>query len=209
MKFLLSLLAAAASFGCSALPAVSYEIYRENMPMSIVVLPPLEETIEVGVSYDYLSTLTRPLAERGYYVFPPAMVASMLRENGLPTPFEMHQASPAKLREVFGADAALYVTLEAWGTRFRVIQSVTEVEVSAQLVDLESGIAIWEGEARQTQVSGGVSLLGRVAGAVVAQVAGNVSDRALRLADQVNTALFYSKSRGLLRGPLHPLYEGL
>ncbi len=48
----------------------------------------------------------------------------MMRENGLPTPFERHQVSQTKLQEIFGAAAALYVMLESWGTGFGVLQSI-------------------------------------------------------------------------------------
>lgn len=199
------------SAGCASVEPYDYGIYRENMPTSVVVLPPLEETFEANASYQYLSTITRPLAERGYYVFPPAMVASMLRENGLPTPFEMHQASPAKLQEVFGADAALYVTLESWGTRYAVLQSVTEVEVSATLVDLRSGLTLWEGDAsrRAGSSDGGGGLLGMAIGAALNQIFSSARDNSLLLAGGLNEALFLNETSGLLPGPLYPVEEGL
>jgi hypothetical protein len=40
--------------------------------------------------YIYLSTLTKPLAEKGYYVLPVAVIDQFLKENGLPTPAEMN-----------------------------------------------------------------------------------------------------------------------
>ena len=42
---------------------------------------------------------------------PVAMVAEAFKENGLTQPSDMHATSPAKLREIFGADAALYITV--------------------------------------------------------------------------------------------------
>ncbi|MCI0634543.1 MAG: DUF799 domain-containing protein, partial [Actinobacteria bacterium] len=91
----------------------------------------------------YLSTVTEPLAERGYYVFPVAVVDRMLRDNGLPGPGEMHQVPLTRLGEVFGADAVMYITLHDWGTAYRVIDSSTEVTAEASLVDVASGTEIW------------------------------------------------------------------
>ena len=57
--------------GCAAQP-YDYTNYRQHPPRSIVVLPPLNESTAVEATYGYLSTVTRPIAEQGYYVFPVA-----------------------------------------------------------------------------------------------------------------------------------------
>ena len=66
-----------------------YSAYLAHMPRSILVLPPTNESTEVMAPYIYLSTVTRPLAEQGYYVFPVAVIDSMMKENGLSSPEEM------------------------------------------------------------------------------------------------------------------------
>src|SRR5262245_28985284 len=124
-------------------PPYDYGPFLAHQPKSILVLPPLNESPEVHAPYSYLSTVTQPLAEHGYYVFPVALVDELMRENGCPTPAEMHQVPLAKLREVFGADAVLYLTVKRWGTSYQVIDSVTSVEVEARLVDLPSEERFW------------------------------------------------------------------
>ena len=37
-----------------------------------------------------------------------------MKQNGMPTPGEMHQIAPQKLHRVFGADAILYLVIEKW-----------------------------------------------------------------------------------------------
>ena len=37
----------------------------------------------------------------------------------------MHQTAPAKLREIFGADTALYITVTKFGTTYTVLNSET------------------------------------------------------------------------------------
>src|SRR5262245_6417390 len=76
--------------GCVTAP-YDYTNYRLHPPRSIVVLPPLNQSTAVEATYGYLTTVTRPLAERGYYVFPIAVVDQFLKENGLPSAGEMHQ----------------------------------------------------------------------------------------------------------------------
>ena len=87
----------------------------------------------------YFSTVTASLAERGYYVFPVEILTQLFRENGLPTAGEIHQAPLDKIREIIGADAVLYITVEVYGTKYYIINSETVVRARAKLVDTEHG----------------------------------------------------------------------
>jgi hypothetical protein len=113
--------------GCASQPR-DYASYRAHLPRSVLVLPPLNQSVEVDAPYRYLSTISRPLAEAGYYVFPVAVVDGVMKENGLPTPGEMHAVSLEKIREVFGADAVLYVTIEDYGQKYLIVLSGTVVK---------------------------------------------------------------------------------
>jgi hypothetical protein len=187
-----------------------YSLFHAHMPRSVLVLPPLDNSMEVDAAYAYLSTVTEPLAERGYYVFPVAVVDRMLRDNGLPGPGEMHQVPLQRLGEVFGADAVLYITLHDWGTAYRVIDSATEVTAEASLVDVASGTEIWHG--RHTAVTSSSSAGGGVfemlVGAVVSQVMSSIVDPSLDVARQCNAGLFCNDHDGLLLGPRHEKYGG-
>ena len=204
-----ALLAAALLVGAScqsAGEAYDYGPYLAHMPRSILVLPPLDRTAEVAAPYEYLSTVTRPLAERGYYVFPVAMVDGILKENGLPTPGEMHQISLAKIDEVFGADAVLYLLVTKWGTTYQVLDSPTTVAVEARLVDVGSGAELWRGsaEAAESSNNGGGGIGGMLVGALVNQLASSVHDRSADVARGMNAGLYANASRGLLLGHRHP-----
>src|SRR5208337_3563642 len=106
-------------------------------------------------TYGYYSTVTKPLAEMGYYVFPVVVVDQFMKENGLPTAGEMHQAPLNKIRDIFGADAVLYATLKQYGTKYQVINSATIVSVQAKLVDTQTGLTLWDGTATAQENSGG------------------------------------------------------
>lgn len=193
--------------GCNATGRTfDYGAYLAHRPRSILVLPPLDETPSTEACYGWLATATRTLAERGYYVFPVALVDRMLRENGLPAAGEMHQAPLAKLREVFGADAVLFVTVSEWGTSYQVLDSVTSVGVKARLVDAESGAELWHGDATVAQGSGGGGngLAGLLASAIVNQIASAAVDPTPDVARAANRRLFEDDRQGLLLGPYHP-----
>jgi hypothetical protein len=194
--------------GCAPTPR-DYTAYRAHLPRSVLVLPPLNHSVEVNAPYSYLSTISRPLAESGYYVFPVAVVDAFMKENGLPTAGEMHAAPLDKLREVFGADAVLYVTVEDYGQKYQVISSSTVVKAQAVLVDVNTGATLWEGTAQATQSSGdsGGGIVGMLVTAAVAQIVESSTDSAHELAFQANRQMIFNSDSGLLLGPYHPGYE--
>ena len=100
---------------CATPKTYDYTAFRQSNPHSIVELPPLNNSPDMHATYSVLSTVTQPLAEAGYYVFPVALVDQTFQENGLLNPGEMHQAPLDKIREIFGADAALYITVTNYG----------------------------------------------------------------------------------------------
>jgi hypothetical protein len=204
----LCLLGAALVFaaGCAAPSKRDYSLYRARSPRSVLVLPPINQSVEVNAPYGYLSTISRPLAECGYYVFPVAVIDAFLKENGLPTPAEMHAVSLERIREVLGADAVLYVTIEEYGQKYMVLSSVTVVRAHAALVEVATGATLWEGRAQAVQSSGdsGGGIIGALVTAVVTQIIASASDNAHTLAVQANTQMIFDPNSGLLFGPYNP-----
>src|SRR3990167_7974127 len=141
LKNFFKLLAAATGFlvltGCATKTPYDYTAYKESRPRSLLVLPPLNNTPEVPASYSVLSYATRPLAEAGYYVMPVTLVAEAFKENGMTQATDMHATPVDKLRQIFGADAALYITIGKYGTVYQVISSASVVSAEAKLVDLK------------------------------------------------------------------------
>ena len=192
--------------GCAQQHPYDYSAFSQHPPRSILVIPPLNNSMEVNASYAYLSTLTRPLAELGYYVFPVAVIDALLKDNGMPTPGEMNQVPLDKVRKVIGADAVLFITIDDWGQKYQVLSSVTVVNVRARLVDVDSDLTLWDGSASITKGSNNNndSLLGMAVGAMIDQVAGSLSDQAHKLAATANNKMFLNRKTGLPYGPYNP-----
>ncbi len=192
--------------GCVTRKPYDYSAFREHLPRSIVVLPPLNQSTDVRGTYSYLSTVTLPLAEMGYYVYPVAEVDALMRENGLPTAGEMHQVPLNKLAEIIGADSVLYITLRQYGSKYQVLSSVTTVTADGKLVDIKTGKTLWEGTATAQQSSGdsGGGLIGILITAAVTQVVNSATDPAHDVSSMANFQLFTTKDYGLLHGPYFP-----
>ncbi len=192
--------------GCATVPPYDYTALKNESPRSILVLPPLNNSVDVSASYTYLSTITMPLAEKGYYVYPVAVIDTFLKENGLPTPAEMQSISLDKISENIGADSVLYVTIDNWGQEYKVLSSVTIVKGHAKLVSVKTGTLLWDAPvmAELASDSGGNGLIGALVNAAITQIAGNLVDRTPQAARLAHSIAFDSKERGLLVGPYKP-----
>jgi len=186
--------------GCASVPKHDYSLYRSHMPRSILVLPPLNNSTDVNAPYIFLSTITRPLANRGYYVFPVGIIDDYMKDNGLPSAYEMHNVPLNKLCEVFAADAVLYVAIEDWGQKYIILSSSTVVNFHAKLVDLKSGELLWSGQQHAIESSGGQGLIGMAISATVEQIADTLTDRTYALSRRANHAMVFDKRNGLLPG---------
>jgi len=173
---------------------------------SILVLPPTDETIELDASYTYLSTISKPLGERGFYVFPVAIVDAYMKENGFSDPYEMHKIPLDKLLKVFGADTVLKVNIKSFGQKYLLLVSNTEVHAEAELIDLRTGEKLWQGTSYASEGSsnGGGGLAGMMVSALVDQVVDSLSFRVRDIAVTANWQMIHS-SKGLPLGPYKAL----
>ncbi|QOT76077.1 DUF799 domain-containing protein [Cupriavidus basilensis] len=197
--------------GCAAPKRVNYAAFKESRPRSIVVLPPLNESPEVQATYSMLSQVTYPLAESGYYVLPVTLVDETFKQNGLTTAGDIHEVPPAKLQEIFGADAALYITVSKYGTSYMVISSATVVTARAKLVDLKTGKTLWTGSASASNDEGGNAsgggLIGALVAAAVKQVINSVTEAGHTVAGVTSQRLLSAGRPGsILYGPRSPKY---
>jgi hypothetical protein len=195
--------------GCVTVTPYDYSALRAHRPRSILVLPPLNESTDVMGPYSYLSTVSRPLGELGYYVYPVAVVDQYLKDNGMPTAGEMHQIPLQKVREVIGADAVLYTTLTQYGAKYQLISSTPTVGVRARLIDTQSGDVLWVGQALVAQAANSSgNILADLIAAAITQAINAKTDAAHNVARMANAQLFSNPGRGLLFGPYHPKYQG-
>ena len=197
---------------CATPKTYDYTAFRQSNPRSIVVLPPLNNSPDMHATYSFLSTVTQPLAEAGYYVFPVALVDQTFQENGLLNPGEMHQAPLDKIREIFGADAALYITVTHYGPTYLLFSSQVIVTAHAKLIDTRTGQLLWNGAATASDSegnnnSGGLAamLITAVIKQIVTDVVGDGHSR--KIASITSGRLLMPRSDGLPYGPRSPLYQ--
>jgi len=191
--------------GCQTTTPYDYTNFRAHPPRSILILPPLNESTALEGTYGYLSTVTQPVAEHGYYVFPVEVVDRFLKENGMPTAGEMHQVPLNRVAEITGADAVLFVTLEQYGSKYHVLNSTAIVKVRVKLVDTRTQTLLWEGHSEAAQTSSGSgNLLADLVAAAIVQAVNSKTDPAHKVSRVANARLFAAGNAGLPYGPYRP-----
>lgn len=203
-------LVAALLAGCvAAPPRPTYEKLLAAAPRSILVVPVLNESMEVEAPDYFLSTIPRPLAERGYYVFPVNLVKRVLEDDGLSDAGMVHAADPARLAALFGADAVLYVTIERWDARYLVLSTTVTVQLTYLLKDGRTGDTLWRERrvaAYQSDSGGGNNGLAGLLVAVVAAAVTKAAPDYLPLARAANEQAMGAGGNGFPYGPHRPEY---
>lgn len=213
IKSLVLVLIAAGLTACaSQQPTYDDSAFKQADPASILILPPVNNTPEIIAPYSVMAQAATPVAESGFYVFPVALVDQTFKNNGLTVAQEIQNVPLAKLREIFGADAALYMTIERYGTSYVVLSSETRVTVSARLIDLRSGQKLWQGAATassaENQTNANNSLVGMLIQAAVSQVFETVTDRGFDISALTTSRLLSAENKqGLRYGPRSPQYR--
>ena len=197
--------------GCATkAPPYDYTAFMKAKPATLLVMPPVNESPEINATSGVWSHATRPLAEAGYYVLPVTLVDETFRQNGVSSANDAQDIPLAKLREFFGADAAVYMKVKKYGTSYTVLASETRVEVEARIVDLRSGDLLWQGKAvatsaEQQQQSG--NLVALLVTAVVKQIIGTATDASYQYAGIANQRMLGApRYNGVLPGPRSPDY---
>ena len=198
--------------GCATkAPPYDYTAFMNAKPTTLLVMPPVNESPEVNATSGVWSHATLPLSEAGYYVLPVTLVDETFRQNGVITASDAQEIPFTKLRDFFGADAAVYMKVKKYGTSYNVLASETRVEVEGRIVDLRSGELLWQGKAvatsaeEQQQSQGG--LVGLLVTAIVKQIIGTATDASYRYAGIANRRMLGApRYNGVLPGPRSPDY---
>lgn len=204
------LISVAGLAACAHPPAQKdYADFRAAAPRSILIVPVVNKSTEVTAPDNFLVSLSQPLAERGYYVFPVNMVKHTMEDSGLADADLVANADPVRVAGLFGADAVLYASIEHWESRYIVLSTTTVVDVHYTLKSGKSGATLWD-ETVHTQYSpqsqGGGNPLATLLVAAVAAAIEKAAPSYIPLADQANRLALNTKGRGILAGPYDPAY---
>lgn len=123
MKRNLYMLAAAAVIGLGAVScgpsaritrAEQYPKMYEARPVTLLVMPPINQTSNVEAKEYLYTSISRPLAEAGYYVISPMLAMDVLKAESAYDSELFVDAPLKKFQEFFGADAIVFSEIKTW-----------------------------------------------------------------------------------------------
>lgn len=107
----------------------------EEKPVTLLVMPPINNSANVEAKELLYTSISRPLAEAGYYVIPPSLAMAVLRqESGYDA--ELFLDKPLKqFHEFFGADAVVFSVIESWAKQGLGINTEIRYIIKSALTD--------------------------------------------------------------------------
>ncbi len=154
-------------------------MYEEN-PVSILILPPMNESTAADAKEYYSTTIQEPLASSGFYTFPYPITADILKMEGIYDTELLVNMPLAKFKEFFGADAVLFTTIKKWDMSYMVLSSTLTVSVDCQLKSTASDQTLWKYTGTVVvDLSGGDTgggIAGLIAKAIVTAVSSAMAD---------------------------------
>ena len=110
------------------------EMYEE-LPVTLLVMPPINNTANVDAKELLYTSISRPLAEAGYYVIPPTLAMEVLRQESA-YDAEMFIDKPLKpFYEFFGADAVIFSVIDTWAKQLNGIQTTIRYIIKSTKTD--------------------------------------------------------------------------
>lgn len=211
MKKLVGIAIAASSLlvaGCATtnVETKDYTAFQSAKPRSILIVPVINHSNEVDAASLFYTTLSVPLAERGYYVFPANAAKTLMEAEGLGDAGLVHEAPTQQLAPVFGADAVLYLEVIDWKSSYQVVSSNIEVEFLYTLKSGSSGAVIWQEQERYvySASSNSGNILGDLLVNAVSSLVNNTRSDFTPMAMQANFAVLSPAGQGLPFGPHSP-----
>ena len=178
-----------------------YAAMYNDMPVTILVMPPINNTSNVEAKDLLYTSISRPLAEAGYYVISPLLAMDVLKAESA-YDAELFIDKPLTMfRDYFGADAVVFSQIDDWtkrgfgiDTKIRyIIKSATSGEV---LFDRSCDLYL-----DLQQNSGGSSALSQLVDLAVSAIATAATDHIVA-ARKANYYIF----RDIPRGKYSPQY---
>jgi hypothetical protein len=204
MKRLVALLGVFLLVGCATpREPMDFTAFESAAPRSILVVPTVNNSLDVDAPNYLLTTLPMPLAEKGYYVFPVNTVKVVLENEGFYEGAQVHEQPAAVLAQQFGADAVLFVTIDRWDAQYLLISTTVTVSFQYRMV-ARDGTEIWAATESMSYTpsssSSGNALVDLIVAAINA-AATRAAPNYLPLTRQANQQVFVSGPSAIPDGP--------
>ena len=126
-KFIYFMLACLLLTSCGMMNSVTRQtqyakMYEEN-PVTLLVMPPINNSANVEAKDLLYTSISRPLAEAGYYVISPLLAMDVLKAESAYDSENFFDAPLTAFYNYFGADAVVFTIIDNWAKKGLGIQT--------------------------------------------------------------------------------------
>lgn len=112
-----------------------YPKMYEEKPVTLLVMPPINNSANVDAKELLYTSISRPLAEAGYYVISPTLAMEILKQESA-YDAELFIDKPLKpFHDFFGADAVVFSVIDSWAKQGLGINTKIRYIIKSTLTD--------------------------------------------------------------------------
>ena len=100
-----------------------YAKMYEEKPVTLLVMPPINNSANVEAKDLLYTSISRPLIEAGYYVISPLLAMDILKAEGAYDSENFFEAPLTGFKNFFGADAVVFSIIDTWAKKGLGIQT--------------------------------------------------------------------------------------
>ena len=100
-----------------------YAKMYEEKPVTLLVMPPINNSANVEAKDLLYTSISRPLVEAGYYVISPLLAMDVLKAESAYDSENFFDAPLTAFNNFFGADAVVFSVIDSWAKKGTGIQT--------------------------------------------------------------------------------------
>lgn len=91
-----------------------YPKFYEEKPLTVLVMPPINNTFDVEAKDFLYTSINYPLVEAGYYVISPHLALEFLKSESAYDSELFIDQDASSFKRIFGADAVIFSVIDVW-----------------------------------------------------------------------------------------------
>ena len=181
MKKIIGIIMAVVSLASCSTPTTLSQQYPgmyEEKPLSIAIMPPINQTTHAEAKDYFYTTMYMPLCEKGYYVYSPYLTMEMFQQESAYDAEMFLEADLTPFRNVLDADAAMFTIIKDW--RRNNVGGMLTVKVEYILRSTKTGQTLYtrEGEIKvDSSIDGGSGGFGALVGMIATAINTAATDK--------------------------------
>lgn len=155
-----------------------YPKMYEEKPLTIAIMPPINQTTHAEAKDFFYTTMYMPLCEKEYYVYSPYLTMEMFQQESAYDAEMFLEADLTPFRNVLGADAAMFTIIKNW-QRVNISGKLT-VQIEYILRSTKTGETLYNREGQitvDTSINSGVGGFGALVDLVATAVNTAITDK--------------------------------